>query len=1039
MTPSEFAAKWKGSTRTERAASQEHFIDLCRMIGVQTPNEADPHGDWYAFEKGAEKLDGEDGWADVWKRGHFGWEYKGKRKDLVAAYKQLLQYRESLENPPLLVVCDLERFEVHTNFTGTKTAIYSFTLDDLAKNPAEPLRVLRGLMQDPESLRPKQTREQVTEKAAEQFAGLAEKLRTTKKIDPHKVAHFLTKLLFCFFAEDAGTGVLPRGLLTRLIEATRTKPEDFSAQLKKLFGQMHQGGGYFGTEKIEWFNGGLFDGDEVLPLDPDDLKTLYEASKLDWSSIEPAILGTLFERGLDPSKRTQLGAHYTDKASILRIVDPVVLRPLRREFDAVKAEATAKIEKARATAKERYAKFFAETLKADPAIAEIAMAVLGEFKDDPAAQEIAAQQGWKPLTREQLRDLRRADVDKLAKAFDAVKKPTDKAAKDAIAAGRKACKDFLARLRGVRVLDPACGSGNFLYVTLQLLKDLEKEVILWAAEAMHTTQEMPGVGPEVVQGIELNPYAAELARVTIWIGQIQWMINNGFNYPRDPILKALESVECRDAILDRKDPEKPRRTTWPDAEFIVGNPPFLGGKQLRDGLSDEYVNALFAAWRGQVPREADFVCYWHEQAREMIERKKCRRAGLIATKGIRTGANLKVLKRIKETGDIFEAWSNEPWVVEGAAVRISIVCQDDGTETKRRLDGKEVDVIHADLKGGAAGKADVTAAVKLPENSGVAFMGDTKGGAFDITAEVARELLNAGPNPNGKPNSDVVVPWMNAKDLTQRSREMFIVDFASMPENAAALYEAPFEYVKKTVKDAREQSRSVIDDWWQHERPRPDLRAALAPLPRFIVTPRTAKHRVFAWARKPLLPDCQLITVARADDYAFGVLHSRVHELWSLATIRRQGVGNDPVYAPSFAFETFPFPWPLTTPEANLTAAQRAKRDALAQAAAALEQARSRWLNPPELVKEAPAIGPGVPKRLVPKDAEAAAEIEKRTLTNLYNARPGWLENLHRDLDRAVIAAYGWPAEITDDEILAKLVALNALRAPNKANLKMGK
>ncbi len=266
------------------------------MLGVPTPNEADPTGEWYAFEKGAAKAGGGEGFADVWKRGHFAWEYKGKRKDLVAAYQQLLQYREALENPPYLVVCDLDRFEVHTNFTGTKAAVHAFTLDDLRTSPAEPLRILRAVFQNPDALRPTQTREQVTEEAATRFAELAEKLQKGGR-EPQAVAHFLNRLLFCFFAEDIG--VLPRGLVNRLLGATRKTPEKFTAQLGQLFGLMSKGKGYFGTDEIEWFNGGLFDNAEVVPLAAEDLETLLVAARLDWSSIEPAILGTLFERGLE--------------------------------------------------------------------------------------------------------------------------------------------------------------------------------------------------------------------------------------------------------------------------------------------------------------------------------------------------------------------------------------------------------------------------------------------------------------------------------------------------------------------------------------------------------------------------------------------------------------------------------------------------------------------------------------------------------------------------------------------------------------------
>ncbi len=955
ITPSEFAAKWKGSTRTERAAAQEHFIDLCRMLGFPTPNDADPHGDWYAFEKGATKQSGGEGWADVWKKGHFAWEYKGKRKDLGAAYQQLLQYREALENPPCLVVCDLERFEIHTNFTGTKTAIHSFTLDDLLAAPAEPLRLLKAVMQNPEALKPAQTREQVTEVAATQFAGLAEKLHK-RGHEPHEVAHFLNKLLFCFFAEDIG--VLPRGLVTRLIDATRQKPAQFSALLKELFGRMADGGGYFGTEHIEWFNGGLFDGGDVLPLEADDLAILLKAAKLDWSSIEPAILGTLFERGLDPAKRSQLGAHYTDKASILRVVEPVVMAPLRREFTAMKA--------------------------------------------------------------------------RVLKLLSAGKKPTDQAkAKDN---PNNVFRAFLARLRAVRVLDPACGSGNFLYVTLQLLKDLEKEALIWGAQAMSRPQEFPGVGPEVVHGIELNEYASELARVTIWIGEIQWMVSNGFGYRTNPILRPLQSVECRDAILDLADPKHPRRAAWPKAEYIVGNPPFLGSKRVRGELGDGYVNALFEAWDGQVPREADFVCYWHEKARQEIESGRASRAGLLATQGIRGGANQLVLKRIKETGQLFFAWSDLEWVVEGAAVRISIIGQDDGSEVQKHLDGKAVEVIHADLTGGSGAVADLTQAVRLKENRNTSFMGDSKGGAFDISYEVAQKLIGAGPNPHGKPNTDVVVPWVNGFDITGRPRDMFMVDFGTgMSEKQAALYEAPFEYVKEKVRDVRAASRTTIDAWWLHERPRPELRKAIAPLQRFIVTVRHAQHRLFTWVEKPVLPDSALIVFARDDDFTFGVLHSRAHVAWALA--KGTQLEDRPRYTPTTTFETYPFPWRLDLPEAKLTPEQRAHRHAIAAAAKALHQTRARWLNPPELTKLDVPVAPGIPPRILPASEQAAAELSKRTLTDLYNEPPTWLRHLHEQLDAAVLAAYGWPEDIADGDLLARLLKLNQERSAAEAPL----
>ena len=510
ISASEFAAKWKGSTRNERAAAQEHFIDLCRMLGVETPNEADATGDWYAFEKGAEKQDGGDGFADVWKRNHFGWEYKGKHKNLETAYKQLLQYREALENPPLLVVCDLDRFEVHTNFTGTRKVVHAFTLDDLVNAPAQPLKILRAVMKSPNELRPEQTRAEVTEWAAGHFAKLAGRLQD-RGHDPHAVAHFLHKLLFCLFAEDVD--LLPRGLFERLVERTKEKPGDFSEQLKGLFHRMATSpGGFFGTERIEWFNGGLFNDTDVLPLDRDDLTILLLVARLDWSNVEPAILGTLFERGLDPKKRSQLGAHYTDKESILRVIEPVVMVPLRREYEAMKAE----------------------VLKALP-------------------------------------------------------KQKNKAA--------KLHRAFLDRLRKLTVLDPACGSGNFLYVTLQLVKDLEKEAILWGGDTLKTTHEFPGVGPQIVHGIELNDYAAELARVTIWIGQIQWMIANGFSNPTNPVLQPLKTVENRDAILDLSDPRSHARRSGRRRSSSSATRPFWAGRRCEKSLAKS--TSITCSWRGK--------------------------------------------------------------------------------------------------------------------------------------------------------------------------------------------------------------------------------------------------------------------------------------------------------------------------------------------------------------------------------------------------------------------------------------------------------
>jgi hypothetical protein len=909
LTPAAFAAKWHGVTTTEKASAQEHFIDLCRMLGEPTPHEADPIGAQYAFEKRVSKAAGGDGFADVWKRDFFAWEYKGRNKDLRAAYVQLMGYKDDLGNPPLLVVSDLDRIEIHTNFTGLSPIVKLVTLDDLAADdPSDALQMLRDVFTAPEELRPRIQPAQITEQAARHVAEIAQSLRS-RGHDPQRVAHFLDRILFCLFAEDAG--LLPKGIFSRLSQASRGRSDVFTTALADLFAKMSKDGGLFGTEEIDWFNGGLFESGDVLPLIGSEITTLLEVSKLNWALIEPAIFGTLFERGLDPDQRAQLGAHYTDREAIWGLVEPVILRPLRREYAAMQARVT-----------------------------ELLLAGKKVTKSTPRAQNPEA-------------------------VFE----------------------DFLDRLRRVRVLDPACGSGNFLIVSLWALKDLEFEAIHWGSLVLKRPMQLPQVGPEAVLGIEINAYAAELARVTIWIGEIQWMIRHGLGYRRDPILKSLHHIETRDALLDLSDPANPREAEWPDAEFIVGNPPFLGAKLLRRGLGNDYVEALFDVFGDRLPGMSDLSSYWHEKARAAIEHRRTRRAGLLATQSIRGGANRRVVERIKQTGDIFFARSDEPWVLSGANVHISFVGQDDGTEGERELDGQRVADVNANLTTGV----DLNAVRRLPENSGIAFIADVKGGPFDIDPETASRLLSA-PNPDGRCNADVVKRWVNGKDITGRDRGWYIIDFGtSMTEGEAALYEAPFEHIRLTVRPVREKSLTTEPRWWIHERPGHSMRVALRGVRRYLATPLLTKYRLFVWLPADVLADHQLVAIARDDDYTFGILHSRVHELWALA--KGTQLETRPRYTPTTCFETFPFPDP--TPE---------ERERVGETARRLVELRDGWLNPPGL---------------------DPADLAKRTLTNLYNQRPTWLANAHADLDAAVFAAYAWRAELPDAEILARLLELN--------------
>ncbi|MDE3202269.1 MAG: class I SAM-dependent DNA methyltransferase [Acidobacteriota bacterium] len=931
LSLAEFVERWKAVTLTERAAAQSHFIDLCEVLHQPHPAAADQSGDSFTFEKHVSKLHGGKGFADVWKRGFFAWEYKGKHKDLTAAYHQLADYRDDLENPPLLVVCDMGIFEVHTNFTGSQTRVYRFTLDDLltgapsANCALPPLEVLRALFTDPEKLRPEAAAARVTEQAAAEFAKLATSLRQ-RGADPERSAHFLMRLLFCLFADSIG--LLPENLFRKMLALDRGRPAAFSRKLRQLFAAMSAKGSTFGMYDIHYFNGGLFADDEVFDLAEADLAALRAAAELDWSTVEPAIFGTLFERSLDPGKRSQLGAHYTSKQDILLIVEPVVMAPLERRWQQVRAEA-----------------------------------------EELAAKAQTAKGGAYNKLRAQLQDTLFAWVEKLSK---------------------------------VRILDPACGSGNFLYVALRRMLDLWKEAYVFAAGHGLPTFLPFQVTPAQLYGIETNVYAHELASVVVWIGYLQWLNDNGIGWPTEPILRKLDTIQHRDAILTHDAEGKPIEPAWPEADFIIGNPPFLGGKRLRTELGDRCVDEVFRVYAGRVPQEADLVTYWFEKARALVGAGIVERVGLLATQSIRAGANLKVLQRIQETGGIFMAWSDRPWVLDGAAVRVSLIGFDDGSQTQRKLDGVQVRTINSNL----TSEADITSAAALLENEHICYQGTIKVGDFDLSPEDSARMLSAPANPNGKPNSEVVVPWINASDVTGRRRNLYIIDFGTdLSQTQAALYELPYEHVLQRVKPVRDKvaRKNHRERWWIHAEARPGMRQALLGLNRFMVTPRVAKHRVFAWVETGTLPDSRLFVFARQDDCFFGVLHSRVHEVWSLATCSWHGVGNDPSYNGVSCFETFPFPWPPGHEPKDSPLVE-----AIAEAARDLVAKRDAWLNPPNA---------------------GADELKKRTLTNLYNAHPAWLADAHRKLDEAVFAAYGWPSTLTDAELLERLLALNHQRA----------
>ena len=1107
MSPQDFIAKWGAPdgvpgpafALNEEQGAQSHFLDLCELLDVPKPGSAKD----YLFEEKGAVIGGRTGYADVFMRGVFVWENKAPGGNLDAAFRQLLAYSFAMSSPPILVVSDRLTIRIHTQFTGHPTQTHLIRLEEL--DQPDKLALLRRIWNEPESFKPRETSRDITEAAARNFADLAKSLqsRPTGSVEAaqdsrnraKQVAHFLTQCLFCFFAEDVG--LLPGRMFERLVKNKQIPPERLTQGLTELFATMGKGGLY-GVDDIPRFNGNLFMTIDVPQLSTVDVAELRKAASLNWSAIDVSIIGTLFERGLDPDKRSQLGAHYTDTATIDRLIDPVLRRPLLEKW------------------------------------------------------ELIAQEMHRLMAKSKLR--RRA-------AYTAGRRHFKATAGDASFQKTEAIfHDWLESLKNYRVLDPACGSGNFLYLGLKCLKDIELKSHLEAAALGLDRQNDLVTGPHNVLGIELNEYAAELARVTVWIGELQWRTAHGYEFKTNPVLESLDHIECRDALLSlvvrviepgawaARTPEphtlrflksaptsappaplsasgtgveatqesgvrsefmrdaSPKaatlvgnsamtpvsgaagalqavEATWPKADVVIGNPPFLGGSKKRRELGDEYFESLDTVFTGRVPAGADLVCYWFEKARNEIESRGLNSAGLVATNSIRGGANRKVLDAICNTTRIYEAWSDETWVNNGAAVRVSLVCFGHGSDTY--LDGQHLGEIHSDLTGTQSGATSVNLAdaKQLTPNAGAVFEGLRKDGPLDISGQIARGWLRL-PNPNGKSNALVLYPLINGMDVTRRSRDGWVIDTGeSLSEQDASLFEAPFAHIVSCVKPIRLQNNDRIRRtfWWRFGRNGEQLRASLKPLSRYINTPRVSKHRLFVFQAMPSIPDTATVAITRADDTTFGVLHSRFHELWSLRMCTWLGVGNDPRYTPTTCFETFPFPTGLTPADTahqqteqveggalipavvacadglriesamtiplHATTSQqnllelRAAAIQIATAAKKLNDLREAWLNPKEWTHRVPEVTPlgmsksPYPDRVEPKPGISADDLkalQKRTLTNLYNLRPQWLVMAHQQLDLAVAQAYGWSdysAGMPDEEILKRLLALNLRRS----------
>ena len=917
----EFVDRWAGYELSETAQYQGHFNDICELIGHATPAE-DPNSSEFNFQVRTPVIMGGKGFADVFKRDCFVFEYKRPGGSLDAAYAQAVKYRDSLGNPPLTIVSDFDEIRVHTNFTGTVSEVYYITPNDLrvignkvrhrsalgefCTGPLSVFEVLQACFRFPEKLKPKATPEFLTEQAAAVFNRIATTLQEWNPGKDVEIAKFLSQMLFCMFASDMQ--LLGKDEVTRLTRDLGASPADlFPRRIAKLIEDMAEGNDV-ASPRIPRFNGGLFDGADIeIHIGNVVVDTLAEADALDWSQIEPSIFGTLFERVFNPEKRSQFGRHYTSRSDIETLIGPVVMKPLRAEWEQLKTT-----------------------------------------------------HGTSDASTSQQRD------------------------------ASTALQQFVDRIGAVKILDPACGSGNFLYVALNELHQLEREVMAWAFQYGYD-RPTARVHPRQLYGIELDEYAHQLASVVVWIGHIQNGMRSGVDVAeRDPVLENLDNIACENAIVNGQ--EEPSIPEWPGVDYIVGNPPFLGSRNLRRELDAAEVTRIHQAWEGRVPHGADFCMYWFEQARAMIEQGKAKRAGLLGTQGIRSGQSREVLERILDSGGIYFAESDRDWEPAGTNVHVSMVGFDDGFDTDYQLDGKRVSIINSDL---TAREADVTKAQRLRENQGIAFQGVITGRPeFIITAERAAKWLRVSFR-SGRDLKDVLKPLLNGHDLMVKNANRWVIDFgADTPREEVARYFTLYDYLYEAIG----VSRDTPDGWWRLHRPRPAMRGALAGLDRYIATSSVSKYRVFDWVDGNILPDHALIVFASADDYLFGILQSKVHEIWALATGSQHT--SVPRYTHTTCFETFPFPNPSDTSRNRV-------RDAVKNVLAC----RDEWLDKRALQDPDGTLGSG--------------------LAALYGENPPGLRESHAALDAAVFAAYGWdedPATMPEDLILARLLELNLAR-----------
>ncbi len=1052
-----FLSRWKNSGGSERANFQQFAGELTRLLGVPEPKPAtaDAQADDYRFERPVSFVHTSAqarGFIDLYRRGSFVMEAKqgvgaaaqedqlmllpdlpaparqghgvrGSRRwdfTMLSARNQADGYARAISRtdgwPPFLLVVDVGHvIEVYADFSGHGQGYtqfpdgtrYRIALDDLRDEKVR--ERLRLIWTDPQALDPAKVSARVTREVADRLAALGRSFEGQGH-DPQTVARFLMRCLFTMFAEDVE--LIPRASFTDLLKKMRGHPEHAAPMLKALWETMNTGGfSTVLTTDLKRFNGGLFKDAEALSLAEIQLSLLIEAASRDWREVEPAIFGTLLERALDKKQRHKLGAHYTPRAYVERLVTPTIMEPLR-----------------------------------------------ADWRDVQAAALTLAKQG----------------------------KPDE---------ARAAVRAFHRQLCEIRVLDPACGSGNFLYVALELMKRLEGEVTGLLADlgedqaalglAGHT------VDPHQFLGIELNPWAAAVAELVLWIGYLQWHFRTyGKASPAEPVLRDFKNIENRDAVLtwssrkERRDDQgrpvtrwdgvttithpvtgqevpdpdarvplwdylKPAPAKWPEADFIVGNPPFIGASRMREALGDGYAEALWKAYP-KMPQSADFVMFWWEKAAlaargwkpatDIARARGTRRFGFITTNSLRQTFNRKVLEPHlsdpKSPLSLVFAIPDHPWVDagDGAAVRIAMTVAAAGKEPGRLLtiteerkgeqeaEGRPVVLstekgkIFANLRIGA----DVASVVPLRANAGLSSPGVKLHGAGFIVTRAEARALGLGTVP-GLENH--IREYRHGRDLTATPRGVMLIDLFGLTEaEVRTLFPGVYQLLADRVRPERDAKATASPDsaqyakfWWLHGKPRPNLRPALRTLQRYIATVETTKHRLFQFLGAPILPDNMLIAIAVDDAAALAVLSSRFHGLWAVTTGGRLGYGNDPRYNKSKCFDPFPFPDPTAAQKTRLRSlGEQLDAHRKAQQAANPKLTLTGMYNVLEKLR--------AKERIEGKDKE----IYDQGLVSI-------LKEIHDQIDAEVAAAYGWPADLTDDDILHRLVALNRQRAAEEA------